>query len=246
MDHQPFHQPGGGQFPETEWTLILKAGGKENPSTREALNTLCERYWYPIYAFIRRKGNDPELALDLTQQYFCELLDKGVLAGVDPGRGRFRSFLRKDCEHFLRDEYRRKNAKLRHPGKPILSIDVQSAEGRYLVEPAHGETAEAVFERNWARTLLERVLSSLRDKYESSGKSLRFEHIKMVLTEPGRDVSYAQLARRLDTTEEAVATAVHRLRRRYKAILRQEISATVSDPAEIDDEIRQLFRALKN
>ncbi|MFO0893222.1 MAG: sigma-70 family RNA polymerase sigma factor [Isosphaeraceae bacterium] len=246
MDDRALTQSGEGQFPDTQWSLVLRAGREENPRTREALNTLCERYWYPIYAFIRRKGNDPEQALDLTQQYFFQLLNKGALARVDPTRGRFRSFLRKDCDNFLRDDHRRKTARMRHPGTSILSIDAATAEGRYLVEPAHDETAEVIFERNWARTLLERVLDSLRQKYGKSGESLRFEHLRMVLLEPGHEVPYAEIARRLDTTEQAVATAVHRLRRRYREALREEIAATVADPSEIDDEIRELFRALRH
>jgi RNA polymerase sigma-70 factor (ECF subfamily) len=245
VDHNIVSNPGEGGFPETQWSLILKAGQSGTPLTNEALNTLCGRYWYPIYAFIRRKGNDPEQALDLTQQYFYQLLNKGALSKVDPARGRFRSFLRKDCENFLRDQHRRATAAIRDPGASMFSIDVGTAEGRYLVEPAHAETAEAIFERNWARTLLERVLETLRESYEKMGKNLRFDQLKIVLTGPGRAISYAEIARRLGTSEEAVATAVHRLRRRYRSILRQEIAATVADPADIDDEIRELFKALR-
>jgi RNA polymerase sigma-70 factor (ECF subfamily) len=245
VEQNPPSNAGDSRFPETQWSLVLRAGQAETPLTRDALNTLCKRYWYPIYAFIRRKGNDPEQARDLTQQYFCQLLNKGALAKVDPARGRFRSFLRKDCENFLRDDHRRKTAAVRDPGAPIFSIDVGTAEGRYLVEPAHGETAEVLFERNWARTLLDRVLNSLSERYEKQGKRMRFDQIKIVLTEPGRAVPYSEIAKRLGTSEEAVATAVHRLRRRYRTILRAEIASTLADPADIDDEIRELFRAAR-
>jgi RNA polymerase sigma-70 factor (ECF subfamily) len=245
LQHHDVFPSQEGQFPDTQWSLVLRAGGQGTSLTQEALNTLCSRYWYPIYAFIRRKGNNAELALDLTQQYFYQLLKKRALSKVDPAQGRFRSFLRTDCANFLVDEYRRRKAEIRDPGMPLLSIDVRTAEGRYLVDPAHGETPEAIFERNWARTLLERVLNSLREGYEKTGKTIRFEQLKMVLVEPARAIPYAEIARRLGTSEEAVATALHRLRRRYRQILRAEIAATVANPADIDDEIRQLFKALR-
>jgi RNA polymerase sigma-70 factor (ECF subfamily) len=223
---------------------VLQAGGQGTPLGQAALNTLCARYWYPIYAFIRLKGNEADRALDLTQSYFHQLLKKGALTKVDPEKGRFRSFLRADCSHFLLDERRRERAGIRYPGSPILSIDAKSAESRFRNEPAHDETPEKTFERNWARTLLGRVLTLLGEEYERAGKSVRFDQLKVVLSENPRSIPYAELAQRLGTTSEAITAAVHRLRQRYKEILRLEIAATVADPADVEDELRALFKAL--
>jgi RNA polymerase sigma-70 factor (ECF subfamily) len=242
---QRFSYPSDGQFPETQWSLVLRAGGPVNPDAQAALDVLCSAYWYPIYAFIRRKGNDANQAIDLTQAYFLQLLEKGALATIDPQKGRFRAFLLTDCSHFLIDEHRRETAQKRGGGQKVFSIDARTAEGRYLNEPCHGLTPERIFERNWARTLLERVLSSIKHEYVKAGKSVTFEQLKLVLIEAPRSIPYAEIARRLDSTEEAIATAVHRLRKRYKEILRKEIAATVADPADVDDEIRALFEALK-
>jgi RNA polymerase sigma factor (sigma-70 family) len=245
LDHQDFPSPFEEQFPETQWSLVLRAGGPVDRSAREALDLLCSAYWYPIYALIRRKGNNPHEALDLTQGYFCQLLEKGALATLDPRKGRFRAFLLTDCSHFLIDEHRRATAQRRGGGQTILSIDARTAEGRYLNEPGHDLTPERIFERNWARTLLERVLSLIKNEYVKAGKSVTFEQLKLVLVEAPRTIPYAEIARRLGSTEDAIATAVHRLRKRYKETLRREIAATVADPADIDDEIRALFDALK-
>ncbi|QEH35620.1 RNA polymerase sigma factor [Aquisphaera giovannonii] len=231
------------QFPETQWSLVLKA--REPGTVRaEALNALCTRYWYPIYSFIRRKGNPPEKSRDLTQSYFCELLRKDLLLRADQGKGRFRAFLRADCSHFLVDQHRRETAALRAPEKPLLSIDLETAEGLYLMEPAHGETAERIFERNWAWTLLDRVLERLREEAEHSGDRLRFKELAAALGGAEERQSYAVIAARLGLSEQAVATAVHRLRRKYRELLRAEIAATLADPADVDDEIRALFDAL--
>jgi RNA polymerase sigma factor (sigma-70 family) len=245
LSQQDLPDASGGQFPETQWSVVLRACGPVDPAAQQALDTLCTAYWYPIYAFIRRKGSDAHEAFDLTQEYFFRLLKKGTLATADPGKGRFRSFLRTDCSHFLIDQHRRRTAEMRGGGQPILSIDARTAEGRYLNEPGHGLTPERLYERNWARTLLERVLRLLRQEYEKAGKSVTFEQLKLVLTEAPRSTPYAEIARRLGKSEDAIATAVHRLRQRYKEILREEITATLADPADVDDEIQALFEALR-
>ncbi len=210
----------------------------------EALNTLFSRYWYPIYSFIRRKGNSPEKSRDLTQSYFCELLRKDLLIRADQEKGRFRAFLRADCSHFLIDQHRRETAARRAPENPPLSIDLETAEGLYLMEPSHDETPERIFERNWAWTLLDRVLEQLRQDAERSGDRIRFKELAAVLGGSEERQSYAVIADRLGLTEQAVATAVHRLRRKYGELLRSEISATLADQADIDDEIKALFDAL--
>jgi RNA polymerase sigma factor (sigma-70 family) len=234
----------GGRFPETHWSVIREAGGPRTPTAEQALDTLCNLYWYPIYAYIRRKGNNANQSLDLTQEFFYRLLKKGGLESADPSKGRFRAFLLTACKNFLIDMFRHDQAASNQPAKPILSIDAGTAERRYLKEPGHVDTPERIYERQWARTLLERVLNRLREDYDKAGKKLRFEQLKVVLTEPARSIPYAEIASRLGTTEDAVAVAVHRLRQRYRTILREEILATLADPADVDDEIQALFKAL--
>ena len=232
------------RFPTTRWSRVVAAGDGAADGAGEALAELCAGYWFPIYAFIRRKGNDPERALDLTQGYFARLLEKGTVAAADPARGRFRSFLLADCAHFLAHERERDRAARRGGGRAALSIDARDAEGRYRVEPAHEQTPERLFERDWALALLESVLAGLRREYERTGRGATFEALKVVLTDGPRPVPQAELARRLGTAEAAVQVAVHRLRKRYREAVRAAIAATVADEAEVEDEIRTLFDAL--
>ena len=231
-----------GSFPTTRWSRIVAAG--DGAATGEALAELCAAYWFPIYAFIRRKGNDPERALDLTQGYFARLLERRTVAAADPARGRFRSFLLADCSHFLAHQRDRDDAAKRGGGRAAVSIDARDAEGRYLVEPAHEQTPERLFERDWALTLLEEVLSGLRREYERTGRGAAFEVLKVALDTGSRRVPHAELAARLGTTEAAAQVAVHRLRKRYRESVRAAIAATVADEAEVDDELRALFAAL--
>jgi RNA polymerase sigma-70 factor (ECF subfamily) len=198
----------------------------------------------PPLAYIRRRGHNPDRASDLTQDLFVRLLEKGVLAVADPARGRFRAFLRAVCADFLANRRDRENALKRGGGRAIVAMDSVEAEGRYAREPAHELTPERIFDRTWALTLLGRVLEQLREEYSAGGQSVTFEALSPVLTDGPRAVSYATLAARLGTTEGAVRVSVHRLRRRYGDRLREEIAATVDDPAEVDDEIRALFDAL--
>ena len=232
-------------FPSTRWSRVVAAADLATPEARLALSELCSAYWYPIYAFVRRKGNDAEKSLDLTQGYFTRLLEKGVLARADPRKGRFRGFLRTDCEHFLIDQHRREQAQQRGGGVALIPIDAQDAEGRYRFEPADTMTPDRLFDRAWAVTLLGRVLELLAAKYAESGNGEEFAHLKVVLTEGKGAVSAATLAERLGTSEGAVHSAVHRLRSRYRAILKDQIAATLDDPGEIEDEIRDLFEAIR-
>ena len=232
-----------GSFPTTHWSLILGAGDRAGPEAREALATLCKAYWYPPYAFIRRKGLDPDDAQDLTQAYFARLLETGVIAAADRRKGRFRAFLRIDCQHFLIDQYRRKCA--RDGGTVAVSIDARDAEGRYRFEPADGTTPDRLFDRAWAMTLLDRVLGLLAGEYTAKGRSEVFDRLKIILIQGRGAVPVATLAAQLGTTEGAVHVAAHRLKKRYRKILREQIAATLGDPSEMDDEIRSLFDAIR-
>jgi DNA-directed RNA polymerase specialized sigma24 family protein len=231
-------------FPTTHWSRVAHAVDPAAPEARAALAELCRAYWYPIYAFIRRKGNDPEQALDLTQGYFAHLLERGIVAAADPVRGRFRSFLLADCRHFLAHERERGAAARRGGQHVVLSINASDAEGQYQLEPAHEQTPERLFERDWALALLEDVLAVIRRDYESSGRGAMFEVLKVVLEAGSNHVSQAEIAARLGTSEAAAQVAVHRLRKRYRAALRAAIAATVADLAEVDDELNALFAAL--
>jgi RNA polymerase sigma-70 factor (ECF subfamily) len=233
--------PGTASFPTTHWSLVIQAGAPGSPQARAALETLCSAYWYPLYAFIRRKGNDPDRACDLTQEFFARLLEKGALAGVDQHRGRFRSFLRVACRNFLIDGWRHKADAATTP----ISIDAKDAEGRYLVEPSDNLTAERLFDRTWALTLLDRVMAILAAEFAASGRSELFDELKIVLIEGKGAVQSAVLAERLGVSENAVNIASHRLRKRYGEILREQIAATLDDPSELDDEIRSLFDAIR-
>ena len=233
-------------FVTTHWSLVVSAGRNDTPHAREALEKLCRSYWFPIYAFVRRQGHGPHDAQDLTQEFFARLLEKKQLAGADPARGRFRSFLLASLKHFLANEWDKANAQKRGGGQVLIPIDAATAETSCGFEPADNLTADIIFERRWALTLLEHVLGRLRAEYVRDGKENLFEQLKPTLTEASRTVAYSEIATRLGTTEGAVKVAVHRLRQRYRELLRAEIADTVANPGEVDDEIRNLFTALAN
>ncbi len=231
-----------GQFPSTHWSLVIRAGSPGSPQARAALEELCSTYWYPIYALFRRKGQTHHQALDLTQYYFVRLVEKGIISAAKPEKGRFRAFLRTDCQHFLIDQFRRTTARGR--GTPTVSIDAHAAEDRYRFEPADTLTPDRLFDRDWALTLLEKVLDLLAGEYAAKGHSELFEKLKIVLTQGKGSVSAATLAEQLGKSEEAVHMAVHRRRKRYREILEDQIAATLDDPSELEDEIRSLFEAI--
>jgi RNA polymerase sigma factor (sigma-70 family) len=228
-------------FPTTRWSLIVEAGTPESSGARAALEELCSAYWYPLYAFIRRKGSPPDRALDLTQDFFSRFLEKAMLTSVDRSKGRFRAFLQVACKNFLIDEWRQE----REVSATAIPIDARTAEGRYVVEPVDDMTPERLFDRAWAFTLLERVLGLLAAEYAEPRRAELFDQLKVVLTEGKGSVRAAEVAARLGISESAVHTASHRLRKRYREILQEQIAATLDDPAELDDEIRSLFAALR-
>jgi DNA-directed RNA polymerase specialized sigma24 family protein len=235
-------------FPTTRWSLVAHAVNPAAPEARAALAELCAGYWYPIYAFIRRKGHEPDLALDLTQDYFTRLLETGVLASADRRLGRFRAFLRTDCGFFLSHNHERREAIKRGGGQRALAIDGRDAEGRYLREPTDAATPDRLFDRTWAVSLLDEVLKQLAREYADTGRAAQFKILEGAIGLQARQVSYGDLAARMGSSEGAIQQAVQRLRKRYKAILRARIAATLEDPDEaaIDDEIRDLFKAFAN
>jgi len=243
-DTQDSSSAGGDRFTTTRWSLVLAAAGTEDARGREALAKLCQTYWYPLYAFVRRQGHGPHDAQDLTQEFFMRLLEKDYLGDVDRSKGKFRSFLLAALKHFLSKERARAKTLKRGGGHTLVPLDTLSAEDRYRREPEDNATPERLFERRWALTLLDQVLTRLSEEYETTGKRAMFEQLQGCLTGDSDMPPYAELAARLGMTEGAVKVAVHRLRQRYRGVLREEIAQTVADPAEIDDEIRQLFSAL--
>jgi DNA-directed RNA polymerase specialized sigma24 family protein len=245
MASLPPDEPSQRRFPTTRWSRVAAAVDPDAPGGREILEGLCAAYWYPLYAYARRRGHAPEQAQDLTQDFFAYVLEKGLLARADPGRGRFRSFLLAVYTHFLANRHGHECTLKRGGGRAALPIDTASAESRYDRELVLDLTPERIFDRSWALTLLGRVLDGLRREYEDSGRGAAFEVLSLHLAEGPQAESYTAIADRLGTTEGAARVAVHRLRRRYAHLLRCEIAATVADPGDVDDEIRSLFAALR-
>jgi RNA polymerase sigma factor (sigma-70 family) len=231
-------------FATTHWSVVLAAKDRLCPAGRRALESLCQAYWYPLYAFVRRQGHNPEDAADLTQGFFTRLLEKDWLADVSRTKGRFRSFLLAAMNHFLANEYDKAQARKRGGGCRIVSLEVKTAETRYRLEPSDPVTPEQLYERQWALTLLDQVLTRLQGHYEEEGKADLFAVLKPCLGGRCEAQPYANLAARLGMTEGAVRVAVHRLRQRYREVLREEIAQTVSSLEEVEPEIRHLMRAL--
>jgi RNA polymerase sigma-70 factor (ECF subfamily) len=233
------------RFATTRWTLVCAAAAPQrDANSRAALSSLCQTYWYPLYAFIRHRGHDADAAGDLTQGFFATLLEKNYLADADRSRGRFRTFLLASLKHYLANEHDRAARLKRGGGKPVIPLDRDDAESRYRAEPSHDLTPDRLFERRWAITLLDQVLSQLREDYGHEGKQTLFDALKGALTCSDDADSYAQVAREQGMTEGAVRVAVHRLRKRYRQRLREAIADCVESEQDIDDEIRSLFEAL--
>jgi len=230
-----------GVFATTHWTVVLSAGQTESPQAAAALEKLCRVYWYPLYAYVRRQGNTPQDAEDLTQEFFARFLESRALLTVTPERGRFRSLLLASLNHFLINEWKKASTLKRGRGISIISLDQAAAEDRYRLEPVDELTPEKIFERRWALTLLDQVLTQLRDECVADGKAKLFDALRGFLTEPSNTASYAEVAAQLETSEHAARQAVRRLRQRYRELMRAEIAQTVSSPQEIDEEIRHLF-----
>jgi DNA-directed RNA polymerase specialized sigma24 family protein len=230
--------PGPSQFPTTRWTLVFAAGDPHRKEARSALVSLCENYWYPLYAYLRRRG----YPADQAQEFFVRLLEGRYLDRANPEKGRFRSFLLTSLKFFVADEGDCQRARKRGGGV-LVPLEFSSGEERYQREPAHDETPERIFERRWALSMLDRVVERLRNEFVQHGRAEHFERLKMFLLGQS-DAPYAALAREMNTSEGALKVAIHRLRKRYRDLFRQEIADTVADPAEVESELRYLAAVL--
>jgi RNA polymerase sigma-70 factor (ECF subfamily) len=234
----------GAQFQTTHWSVVLAATREPSPEATEALAKLCQTYWYPLYAYVRRKGYEVADAQDLTQGFFARVLEKNYMGVVDRRKGKFRSFLLASLEHFLAKEWTRAHRLKRGGGQTIIAWDGCDPEERYRLEPAEQATAEHVFEKRWALTVLEQAMSALGNEYAASGKNQIFDELKPFISGDDQDVSYGDLAAKLNVSEGAVRVAVHRLRQRYGECVRAEIAKIVQRPEEIDEELGHLMAAL--
>jgi RNA polymerase sigma factor (sigma-70 family) len=234
--------PGSPQFPTTRWTLVVAAGDPRPKNARSALVSLCENYWYPLYAYLRRRGYSADQAQDLTQEFFVRMLEGRYLDRADPEKGRFRSFILTSLKFFVADEGDRDRAQKRGGGT-IEPLEFSSGEERYQREPAHDETPERIFERRWALSVIDRVVEKLREEFVHHGRTEHFERLKVFLLGQS-DAPYAALAHEMNTSEGALKVAIHRLRKRYRDLFRQEIADTVADPAEVESELRFLAAVL--
>jgi RNA polymerase sigma-70 factor (ECF subfamily) len=229
----------------TQWSQVLAARNGTDTEAREALEALCQTYWQPLYAYIRHQGHGPEQARDLTQAYFAELLEKNLLAEVDPAKGRFRAYLLATLRHFLSHERDRERALKRGGGTTTLSLDVEDGEARYVNQPTESMTPIDVFEHRWAMTVLDRAMQRLAAEFKDGGNGEQFETLRQYLTSANPQVPYGDAAEQLGMSEGAIRTAVHRLRKRYGQALRAEIAQTVANPADTDEEVRHLLAVVR-
>lgn len=235
----------GDYFVSTRWTVVLSAGRKSSPGSDQALAELCQVYWYPLYAYVRRHGRSREDAEDLVQAFFAKFLQKNYLQDVNCERGKFRAFLLACLKHFLANEWDKATRQKRGGGVPHFSLDWQSAEERYQLEPPDTATPDRLYDREWAQALLARVLARLKEEYFVAGKSALFEHAKSSLMGKSEAVPHVEAAAGLNMDAGALRVAAHRLRARYRELLKEEIAQTLSDPAAVQEELRSLQQALR-
>jgi RNA polymerase sigma-70 factor (ECF subfamily) len=233
----------GDIFATTHWTVVLAAGQTRSPHAGRALEELCQTYWFPLYAYIRRHGRGKEDAEDLTQAFFARLLEKQTLAGLDSSKGKFRAFLLASLKHFLANERDKARAQKRGGGEGQLSLDWQTADSQFQVADTQEPSPDKAFDREWAVALLGRVIERLQAECAAGGKAKLFDQLKPFLTAGQWESAQRDAARALDMEEGAVRVAVHRLRKRYRQLLRDEIAHTLADPAMVDEEMRALFGA---
>ena len=231
-------------FATTRWSVVLAAGHGDTSHAHDALAHLCRSYWYPLYAYARRRGQSPHDAQDLTQEFFARLLQGNWVAQADRQRGRFRTFLLSAMQHFMANEWNKARAQKRGGTQPVLSLNDDSAEQRYQLEPAEKSTPETLFERGWALSLLNDVLRRMEEEYRRDGKSAWMEAMRPALTADRDSIGYADIAQKLGMTEAAARVAVHRLRQRYRRLIQAEVANTVASPDEVEAEMRHLFQVL--
>jgi RNA polymerase sigma factor (sigma-70 family) len=236
---------GDAQFATTRWTMVVAAGQEDSPGTRQALEFLCQRYWSPLYFYLRRRGYDRSGAEDFVQGFFAHLLEKRGLQSVKPQKYRFRSFLLASLRNFVADEWRRAQTERRGGGKCILSLEFEQAESCYSLEPADRLSADRLFDQSWAMTVIGRAMETLKREYAQAGKGELFEQLKDHITTEPQAGFYRQSADRLDMSEGAIRVAVHRLRRRLGELIRGEIAETVTTAEQLEEEIRDLFAAFE-
>ena len=234
----------GGQFSTTHWSVVLLAGRDQSAQGAEALEKLCRLYWPPLYSFIRRQGHTPEDAQDLTQKFFAALLERNDFGSVDPRKGKFRTFLLSALSHFLANERDWARAAKRGGDRQIISLEALESEHRHLAEPAANVSPDKLFDLRWATTVLEKALRDLQAEMTTAGKGGQFERLKLFLTNEPAEGDYARVGEALRSTPQAVAVSVHRLRQRYRELVRAEVAQTVANPLEVDEEMRHLYQAL--
>lgn len=230
-------------FQTTHWSVVLAANRGSSASAQKALEELCQVYWFPLYAFARRQGNTPEDAQDLTQEFFSRFLERGYFSLADRERGRFRTFLLASLKHFLTEEWRRANRQKRGGGHSFVPLEQDDAENRYSAEPCAELSPDLLYDRRWAEAMLERVLSKLRTDYDSTGRASVYAQLQQFLWGRQAEISYADMARQLGMNEGSVKVAVHRLRQRFRELLREEVLQTVQNPNQADEELRYLLGA---
>ena len=233
----------GGSFPTTRWSLVL-AVARSSGGSEQALAKLCQAYWPAVYAYARHRGYSAEHSEDLTQGFFSKLIEKHYVEQADRERGKFRTFMLSSFKNYMANEWDRGNAQKRGGGQWLLSLDFTDAERQVRIEPADPTTPETIFLRRWARTLLDRVLGQLQAEMVQAGYAKRFERLKDFVTDSDPGVSYRELATELDMSESALSVTVHRMRRRFAHLLREEVGHTVDDRDAVADEIRFLIEAL--
>jgi len=230
-----------GYFATTHWSVVLDAGGDSSSKRSDALEKLCRTYWYPIYVYVRRDGHSPHDAQDLTQEFFGRMLRLNSFNGVSPSKGKFRTFLLVSLKHFLSDMRDAAGALKRGGGQLLLSLDEEGAELRYQMEPSSDFAPDEAFDRRWLRVIMEQALARLQDEHSANGKARSFAELKTFLENPADDGEYDRAAAALGINAGAVAVAVHRLRQRYRDLVRASIANTVSSPAEFAEELRHLL-----
>ncbi len=234
----------GDCFATTRWTVVLDAGRRSSPNSERALAELCQTYWYPLYAYVRRQGHTREDAEDRVQEFFARFLSRNYLTGLNAERGRFRAFLLASLKHFLANEWDRSQRQKRGGGIEHVSLDWQDADRRFHLEPPDPDSPDLAFDREWAMALLERVIQRLGTECVAEGRGLLFERAKGYLMVGSDAIPHAEAAASLQMAEGAFRVAVHRLRKRYRELLRDEIAQTLVDPAQVEEELQSLLAAL--